>query len=447
MLLTDEDFIFTHQTNLDKVVKLMKRTPSVDVVAASIDGVRDDMSELNVDWLMRGTFWFKDKYIKRCRNDNHGTLKLSGPNEDDKCSHVDAVTNFFAARTSKLRSIAWDSRFKMGEHLDFLLRSKGNLNMVMCPSIRVTHYPARTKLYLSRRLRDVHYDDYLKQKSRHLHDKFVHIVFDQQNRECPIKEMKEYRYQILSSYPEMLDSVSQGVTDWTNTKYLPDLMTIIIRAHNYAQGTTLNMYSAIMMLESIAVTYPGVDVIIIVDENSNFNGGLNFDKRLGNVRVIDVSKQTGCIRNTDIENGRTGSYGCDHISAALAMSMTRYFLLLTPNVLMTTDSLLSKGLERLRNANNDLPDVEVMNCFVAFASHPFEDSNRCLLGKTNIWKHSNIDESLRRGTIGDDFNHEFTAVTKVSSVAQSSRTFQLSYGPFYHFFGYFDKTPFSHDMR
>lgn len=75
---------------------------------------------------------------------------------DKNIYDTDIVSNFFVAKTKKIKSInGWQpEHIKVGEHQAFFLRlKKNNINVGYSPKFGVKHYPKKTIMYSKYRMR------------------------------------------------------------------------------------------------------------------------------------------------------------------------------------------------------------------------------------------------------------------------------------------------------
>ncbi|XP_078385765.1 beta-1,4 N-acetylgalactosaminyltransferase 2-like isoform X1 [Cetorhinus maximus] len=127
LLWVDEDFLFTKDTKLEKLVEVLENT-SLDVVGASVNGNK---------------FQFKLWYEKG--NDDDGDCLFSKPggfhalDGFPNCVITNGVVNFFLARTTKILSVGFDPRLARVAHSEFFIDGLGRLLVGSCNDVTVSH--------------------------------------------------------------------------------------------------------------------------------------------------------------------------------------------------------------------------------------------------------------------------------------------------------------------
>ncbi|XP_067869164.1 beta-1,4 N-acetylgalactosaminyltransferase 2-like [Heterodontus francisci] len=127
LLWVDEDFLFSKDTKLEKLVDVLENT-NLDVVGASVNGNR---------------FQFKLWYEKG--NDDDGDClfsKTGGFHALDgfpNCAITSGVVNFFLARTEKILSVGFDPRLARVAHSEFFIDGLGRLLVGSCKDVIVGH--------------------------------------------------------------------------------------------------------------------------------------------------------------------------------------------------------------------------------------------------------------------------------------------------------------------
>ncbi len=156
----DDDFVFTDETRLDKMVDVLDADADVDLCGGIIreNGVaRNWAGEFS-----RGPSQIKGKDILRVK-------PLSSPWRRQKGTHYrksELVYNFFMARRETLVKCPWDDAFKIsGEHLDhFLSAHEKGIHVVYTPESLIDHRPAGSQNYRQYRQRGEHYNRVLREK-------------------------------------------------------------------------------------------------------------------------------------------------------------------------------------------------------------------------------------------------------------------------------------------
>ncbi|XP_078063368.1 beta-1,4 N-acetylgalactosaminyltransferase 2-like [Mustelus asterias] len=126
LLWVDEDFLFTEETKLEKLVDVLEKT-NLDVVGASVSGSR---------------FQFKLWYEKGsddgdCLFSQFGSFHtLDG---FPRCVVTSLVVNFFLARTQKVWSVGFDPRLSRVAHPEFFIDGLGSLLVGSCNDVHIVH--------------------------------------------------------------------------------------------------------------------------------------------------------------------------------------------------------------------------------------------------------------------------------------------------------------------
>jgi GT2 family glycosyltransferase len=143
-LILDDDFEFTKETNIGKMVRLMEAFPKLGIVGGRVQ-------QLGHDLHFEFTPEIMDKTI------HHVTeRKLWKEFEGIKYRKTGCVLNFALMRKDLFNYIGWDPDLKVTEHIDFYLRMKMVPYMIFyTPDVLVDHPPAqKTAEYKEMRKRD-----------------------------------------------------------------------------------------------------------------------------------------------------------------------------------------------------------------------------------------------------------------------------------------------------
>ncbi|XP_053096844.1 beta-1,4 N-acetylgalactosaminyltransferase 1-like isoform X2 [Pangasianodon hypophthalmus] len=131
VLWVDDDFIFTSNTKLEKMVDVLEST-SLDLVGGAVREVTG--------------------YTATYRH----TISTEKGEEDGDCLHIrkgfyhvlegfpncvvtDAVINFFMARTDKVRQVGFDPRLARIAHIEFFVDGLGVLHVGSCDDVIINH--------------------------------------------------------------------------------------------------------------------------------------------------------------------------------------------------------------------------------------------------------------------------------------------------------------------
>ncbi|XP_072343259.1 beta-1,4 N-acetylgalactosaminyltransferase 2-like isoform X3 [Scyliorhinus torazame] len=131
LLWVDEDFLFTKDTKLEKLLEVLEST-SLDVVGASVNGNK---------------FQFKLWYEKG--NEDDGECLFSKPggfhalDGFPHCVVTSGVVNFFMARTAKILSVGFDPRLARIAHSEFFIDALGRLLVGSCNDVTISHQAKR----------------------------------------------------------------------------------------------------------------------------------------------------------------------------------------------------------------------------------------------------------------------------------------------------------------
>uniref|UniRef100_A0A3P9K6E6 Beta-1,4 N-acetylgalactosaminyltransferase n=1 Tax=Oryzias latipes TaxID=8090 RepID=A0A3P9K6E6_ORYLA len=131
VLWVDDDFIFTANTKLEKLVDVLERT-TLDLVGGAVQEATG--------------------YTATYRQ----TISIEPGEEDGDCLHLrrgfyhvvqgfpncvvtDGVINFFLARTEKVQQVGFDPRLARVAHLEFFIDGLGSLHVGSCDDVIVNH--------------------------------------------------------------------------------------------------------------------------------------------------------------------------------------------------------------------------------------------------------------------------------------------------------------------
>nr|XP_057940410.1 beta-1,4 N-acetylgalactosaminyltransferase 1-like isoform X2 [Doryrhamphus excisus] len=131
VLWVDDDFLFTANTKLEKMVDILERT-SLDVVGGAVQEV--------TGW----TATFRH------------TISVEEGGEDGDCVHIrrgyhhdiegfancvvtDAVINFFMGRTDKVQQVGFNPQLARRGHLEFFIDALGSLHIGSCSDVVIKH--------------------------------------------------------------------------------------------------------------------------------------------------------------------------------------------------------------------------------------------------------------------------------------------------------------------
>ncbi|KAL1020909.1 hypothetical protein UPYG_G00006270 [Umbra pygmaea] len=131
VLWVDDDFIFTSNTKLEKMVEVLEKT-TLDLVGGAVREATGYTASY------RHTISVEDGGEKgdcvHIRNGYYHTIH-GFPN----CVVADAVINFFMGRTDMMLQVGFDPRLARAAHLEFFIDGLGTLHIGSCDDIIVNH--------------------------------------------------------------------------------------------------------------------------------------------------------------------------------------------------------------------------------------------------------------------------------------------------------------------
>lgn len=153
-LLCDDDFVFTEETNIYKLKKLLEENDA-DIVGGAIRN-RFNYTEGDVNSRIKNLIksFYKSSpihnyYGEIIKTEKELVVKYFNQNNFKEFIKTDICLNFFLAKTEKIKNAGgWNERLKIGEHTDFFIRMKeNNLKVLTTYECICDHYPVRTKEY------------------------------------------------------------------------------------------------------------------------------------------------------------------------------------------------------------------------------------------------------------------------------------------------------------
>ncbi|KAL0992414.1 hypothetical protein UPYG_G00093010 [Umbra pygmaea] len=132
-LWVDDDYQFTDETKIERLLEVMESTPELDVVGGSVEG--------------HGQFIFSLVYKEGddeggCLSRQHGVNFHSVPGFSS-CYFTSGVVNFFLGRTDSVRSVGFDPWLKRVAHSEFFMDGLGRLLVASCSDVNIGHQPRR----------------------------------------------------------------------------------------------------------------------------------------------------------------------------------------------------------------------------------------------------------------------------------------------------------------
>uniref|UniRef100_A0A4W3IPH7 Beta-1,4 N-acetylgalactosaminyltransferase 1-like n=2 Tax=Callorhinchus milii TaxID=7868 RepID=A0A4W3IPH7_CALMI len=180
LLWVDDDFIFTTETRIDKLVDILERT-TLDLVGGA---VREKTG-------MTTTFRHQ--------------ISVEPGGEEGDCLHTwpgyyhtlegfphcvvtDGVVNFFLARTDQVQRVGFDPRLTRVAHSEFFIDGLGVLHVASCHHVTVDHAPKIKLPWSQPDQREKTYNEFRYPKSSAANVRLQHSLFYLKNRfQCMMK--------------------------------------------------------------------------------------------------------------------------------------------------------------------------------------------------------------------------------------------------------------------
>jgi glycosyltransferase involved in cell wall biosynthesis len=124
LLLLDDDIIFYKRTGLRAALAAMEEYPEVDIMG----GAKLDLPHLKLQDLSSA------KLFSDSAEPTYPPGSYIGP-----FPVRDKASNFYIARTERIRLVDWDPQIKLLEHADFFTRARGVLTTVYNDKLRCLH--------------------------------------------------------------------------------------------------------------------------------------------------------------------------------------------------------------------------------------------------------------------------------------------------------------------
>lgn len=128
-LWVDDDFVFTNDTKIEKLVEVMEKFPELDVVGGSVEGNQFYFTLLydEGDEMEGGCLYRKSKTRFH---------QLQG---HPYCSLASGVVNFFLARTDSVKKVGFDPKLQRVAHSEFFMDGLGSLMVASCNHVTIGH--------------------------------------------------------------------------------------------------------------------------------------------------------------------------------------------------------------------------------------------------------------------------------------------------------------------
>ena len=146
LLILEEDFLFTRETQIERLVEILECDEELGVVGGALRSRNGRVSAYSLDIeIFRETFYVRES-THRVRITSSGIPYRI----------CDVIWNFALFRAEMLRRHRWDDRLKVGEHAPYFHQVKlaAEWRVACCPSVILYHVPdSRTREYQNHRQR------------------------------------------------------------------------------------------------------------------------------------------------------------------------------------------------------------------------------------------------------------------------------------------------------
>ncbi|KAM6965865.1 beta-1,4 N-acetylgalactosaminyltransferase 2-like [Tautogolabrus adspersus] len=128
-LWVDDDFVFTEETKIEKLVEIMEEVPELDVLGGSVQG---------------NQFYFTLDYQEGDETEG-GCLNRKSEEKFHQlpgypqCSLASGVVNFFLARTDAVQKVGFDPKLERVAHSEFFMDGMGSLMVASCSHVSIGH--------------------------------------------------------------------------------------------------------------------------------------------------------------------------------------------------------------------------------------------------------------------------------------------------------------------
>ncbi|XP_068587643.1 beta-1,4 N-acetylgalactosaminyltransferase 2-like [Cebidichthys violaceus] len=131
LLWVDDDFVFTEETKIEKLVEVMEAVPELDVLGGTVQG---------------NQFYFSLLYEEGEEMDGGCLYRKSNEKFHPlpgypQCSLTSGVINFFLARTHAVQKVGFDPKLQRVAHTEFFMDGLGSLLVASCDHVSIGHQP------------------------------------------------------------------------------------------------------------------------------------------------------------------------------------------------------------------------------------------------------------------------------------------------------------------
>uniref|UniRef100_A0A3Q3FYY2 Glycosyltransferase 2-like domain-containing protein n=2 Tax=Labrus bergylta TaxID=56723 RepID=A0A3Q3FYY2_9LABR len=139
-LWVDDDFVFTEETKIEKLVEIMEKVPELDVLGGSVEG---NQFYFSLDY-QEGDEMEGGCLSRKSKETFH---QLPG---HPHCSLASGVVNFFLARTDVVQKVGFDPKLQRVGHSEFFMDGMGSLMVASCSHVSIGHQPHTSNMDTAR---------------------------------------------------------------------------------------------------------------------------------------------------------------------------------------------------------------------------------------------------------------------------------------------------------
>ena len=157
ILLLEDDFVFTGDTKIERMVKVLDDLPGVGIVGGM---VKENGQVLNFEHYLKIV---DDTLIHVKDDDNYFDFLPDCNDEPFKVKKTGSVLNFCLIRNKVFDDILWDDELKLIEHTDFYLRlAKTDWQVYYTPDVAINTVKINSVEYNKYRKRDIYHKKMMK---------------------------------------------------------------------------------------------------------------------------------------------------------------------------------------------------------------------------------------------------------------------------------------------
>jgi len=126
VLILEDDFEFTHETNIEKMIELMSISPEIGIVGGRVQQNDIDIPFEFIPTIEDGILYHKD-------DGNDWKIHNGIIYKETGC-----CLNFMLVRREVFKDVRWDEKLKLREHVDFFLRLKNTKwKVLFTPDVKI----------------------------------------------------------------------------------------------------------------------------------------------------------------------------------------------------------------------------------------------------------------------------------------------------------------------